>query len=156
MEPQQGQARPHRRAPRNRGKLACCAVWKMSPASGDRCWKMGRIQKQRRLGHDTGQMCAPDSTAAPPRNPMSRTWATSGIAQQQHPRWLSEAQSTLWKWPGEKHSVQLMAGQGCYCLSSREGPIPAWDLSPHQSHNHTHSLDTLLGSDPPRLLGNSL
>lgn len=53
VQPHQRQATPHRQtcqegAPRSRGKLACCGVWEMSLVRGDRCWKMGGIQKCRR------------------------------------------------------------------------------------------------------------
>lgn len=33
--------------------------------------------------------------------------------------------------------------------------MQAWDLSPHSSHTHMHSVATLLGSEPLRVLGNS-
>lgn len=52
------------------------------------------------------------SAAAPPCS-LCPDWATEGRGQQ-YPKRLSEAQTTLWKWPGEKHGVQFKAGQGCY------------------------------------------
>lgn len=126
VDPQQRQATPHRQtcqegAPRSRGKLACCGVWEMSLVCGDRCWKMGGIQKCRRDWEITRGRCvlqtAGPSTAAP-----------------LCPKRLSEAQTTLWKWPKENHGIQLRAGKGCYCLSSEPGTCPHIHPTPTRTH----------------------